>query len=99
MSVGNYGDRITVDAEGVRISNRILQALGFRGESGVRWEEVARLKEHRKRTLFLVREKGAPVVLDSIAGYPVLREDVQARSGLSLPPRDAVKEARGGIPE
>ena len=99
LSVGNYGDRITLDDEGVRITNGILKAVGFRGESSLRWEDVVRLKEHRRRTLFLVREKGAPMVLDSVAGYAVLREDVQARSGLSLPRRDAVKEARGEIQE
>jgi hypothetical protein len=99
LSVGNYGDRISLDDEGIRISNRFVRALGLRGERSLAWDEVVRLKEHRRRTLFLVREKGAPMVLDSIADYAALREEIAARSGLSLPERDAVREARDEIPQ
>lgn len=85
LTVSNYGDRIVVDEDGIRVRNAVLERLGWKPKS-VAWDDVEGLREHRSRTLFIRPRKGGRIVLDSVDGYREIAQEVQRRTGIPLPP-------------
>jgi hypothetical protein len=86
LSIANFGDRIVVSSEGVRVVNLYLAPIGFPPRV-LAWRDVDGLREHRKRALFLYPKKGRALVLDYVHHYEELVRLVQTRTGISLPPR------------
>lgn len=73
--VGAWGDRVTIDAEGVASRNIVLSWFAFRR---LAWSEVVRVQEHRRpgapgneppRALFLVPVRGRRLALDSLHDF------------------------------
>lgn len=72
--IGAWGDRVTIDAEGVASRNVLLSRIRRR----LAWSEVARVQEHRRpgapdteppRALFLVPARGRRLALDSLQDF------------------------------
>jgi hypothetical protein len=72
--IGAWGDRVTIDAEGVASRNVLLSWLGRR----LLWSDVVRVQEHRRpgapdteppRALFLVPVRGRRLALDSLHDF------------------------------
>ena len=72
--VGAWGDRVTIDADGVAARNALLSVAGRR----LAWNDVVRVQEHRRpgaaatdppRALFLVPARGRRLALDSLQDF------------------------------
>ena len=84
-----WGDRVTLDAEGVTISNPALAWIGLKGRS-LAWADVASVREHRRprpaggeepvRAVILVPRSGRRVVLDSLQDFDEARRIVAQRT-------------------
>jgi len=84
LTVSNYGDRIVVDEEGIQVRNPVFERLGWKPK-GVAWDDIEGLREHRSKTLFIRPRKGRRIVLDSVAGYKDLAQEIQRRTGILIP--------------
>lgn len=83
-----FGDRYRVDAEGIRYENRWLARLGV-GPRTLRFDSIANIREHKGRTLFIRDRQGRRFVIDAVADYVEIRDQVlhaHARSQESQPP-------------
>lgn len=93
LVVGNFGDRIEVDGEGVRFRNAWREKVGLDRPRLLRWEEVEDVREMGRgplsRTLrspaYLVRARGGRrFVLDSIEGIEEIAALLGERAGAEL---------------
>lgn len=85
---GAYADRYTLGESGVQYENRLLGKLGVRPRY-LAWEDVARVREHRRlsfgrpeaspSTLFLFPRSGRRMVLDSLERFDEVLEIVRRR--------------------
>jgi hypothetical protein len=82
--IGACADRFTLDDAGIEYRNAVLSRLGLRPRR-VAWEEVERVREHRRpgagrvegrpSALFLTLRSGRRMVLDALEDYDeVVRE-------------------------
>jgi hypothetical protein len=73
-----WADRYTIDEEGIEYHNALLRHLGL-GHRRVAWEEVVRVREHRRlgsggpedrpSAVFLTVRSGRRLVLDALEEY------------------------------
>jgi hypothetical protein len=73
-----WADRYTLDEEGIEYRNALLRPLGL-GRRRVAWEDVLRVREHRRlgtggredrpSAVFLTVRSGRRMVLDSLEAY------------------------------
>ena len=84
--VSAYADRFTLGASGLEYGNLVLSRFGVRPRR-VPWEEVVRVREHRRfkagrmeeepSALFLTLRSGRRVVLDSLEDYDAVLRTVR----------------------
>lgn len=75
-----YGDRIRLTSEELRIENRWLPLVRLKG-SRIRWEDVVDVRESRKSILILTAADGRRVVVDSVDRYAEARTEIARRTG------------------
>jgi hypothetical protein len=99
-----WADRYTLDDDGIEYRNRLLSPLGL-GHRRVAWEDVVRVREHRRlgaggpedrpSALLLSVRSGRRMVLDALEDFDevlrAVRHHCAAPDGPSPPPAD-----RGG---
>ncbi len=88
-----FGDRVTLDDQGIAIANAWLARVGRRPRR-VAWEDILSLREHRglrpggadiaPRAIFLEVRSGRRLVIDSLQDFDAVVRTVRDR--LSTPP-------------
>jgi hypothetical protein len=87
LVVSNFGDRVEVGEEGVRVRNIWREKLGIGRPHLLRWEEVEEVHDlPAPLRAFVVRTRaGRRVVFDSIDGIEEVAEEFRRRLPLSAP--------------
>lgn len=72
-----YGDHIYLSSEGLLYKNKLLPM--FRSERWMRWEEIAEVREIRRKILVLLAYDGRRLLVDAIGGYAIARREILKR--------------------
>lgn len=95
LVVANFGDRVEVSEEGVRLRNLWRERLGVGRARFVRWEEVEDVRDlpalrpaggHPASRAFVIRTRsGRRVVFDSLDGIEEIAQEFRRRISLNDP--------------
>ena len=100
---GALADRITLDDAGIEQDNRWLRSLGLRRPRRIAWDDIVRVREHRRaRTvpaggdpaaaspaaLFLTPRAGRRMVIDSLERYDEAVATIRSRCARGGPAGD-----------
>ena len=74
-----YGDHIYFSDDGVMYENRVLSWLGKPGR-WLRWEDIVEIREIKRKILVLLSRDGRRVLVDTILGYAIARNEILRRA-------------------
>lgn len=74
-----YGDHIYLTREGLVYQNRLFPLMARKG-SAMRWDEVIEVREIRQKILVLFSRDGRRILVDSITGYAIARNEILKRT-------------------
>jgi hypothetical protein len=84
-SVANFGDRWTLDAEGLSYENALTGHVGLPRSRRVAWASILSAVELEGRTWLLSVDGAKRLVLDHLDGHEIVRQALQGR-GIGITP-------------